>query len=316
MQSPTEAPVLLITFNRPKYLKEVLAALREAHVRRLLVFRDGPRPQNETDIKAGEEIERLVKNIEWPCEITTNFMNNNLGCGWGPFTAISWAFQYTDRLIILEDDCVPVPAFFKFCNYLLEKYKVDDRVRHISGYSQFSDDPVFSKYDYIFTQYAPTWGWATWKRVWDDCDMHERLIAPFFKRGGFRGQFSSRKEDNYFNNYYWRRPAPLLESTHSWDYQYAVHSKMNGALSVVPAKNLINYIGVEGTHGSDSSYYELSASPDFEIRREPGDITMFPHYEYRYFRKYCSMPLLRGIKMLLRQLKNKYIGRPDFPAAK
>lgn len=316
MQSITETPVLVIAFNRPKYLKEVLAALREAEVKRLFVFRDGPRPNNEADKEAGKEIERLVKSVDWNCKVTTNFMNNNLGCGWGPFSAISWAFQYTDRLIILEDDCVPTPAFFIFCDYLLEKYKYNDKVRHISGYSQFSDDPIFQKYDYIFTQYAPTWGWATWKRVWDGCDLHERLIAPFFRNGGFKGQFATKKEDRYFNRYYWQRTSPLLEATHSWDYQYAVHSKMNGALSIVPAKNLIRYIGAEGTHATGSNAHELPSSADYEVKREPDAIAMIPEYEMRYFNKYCSMPFLRNIKMKLRRVKNKLIGRPDFPVAK
>ena len=316
MQLPVEAPVLLITFNRPKYLKEVLSALKKAKVSNLFVFRDGPRPMNEADRTAGNQIEELVKNIDWPCNVITNYMNNNLGCGWGPFTAISWAFQFTDRLIILEDDCVPTPAFFKFCNTLLEKYQNNLKVRHISGYSQFTDDEIFKRYDYIFTQYAPTLGWATWKRVWDNCDMHERLIAPFFKNGGFNGQFSTKKEDKYFNHYYWQRLSPLYEATHSWDYQYAVHSKMNGALSIIPAKNLINYIGMEGTHGSDKSYYELSASDDFVVSKHPNNIELIPEYEMTYFTRYCKTPLLRDIKFKLIRVKNRILGRPDFPAAK
>lgn len=316
MQSMDEAPVLIIAFNRPKYLKQVLSTLKQAGVKRLFVFRDGPRPLNQDDRRLGREIEEMVNAIDWPCDVKTNFLNNNLGCGWGPFTAISWAFQYTDRLIILEDDCVPSKSFFDFCNQFLEKYKDEPKVRHISGYSQFPESDIFRKYDYIFTQYAPTWGWATWKRVWDNCDMHERLIAPFFRNGGFKGQFSSAREDAYFNKYYWQRTSPLVESTHSWDYQYAVHSKMNGALSIVPAKNLIDYIGVEGTHGSDSSYYGLTASSDFEIQREPGFITLDKDYEMAYFKRYCTMPFLRSVKLLARRLKNKCFGRADFPAAK
>lgn len=316
MQSTGEAPVLLITFNRPQYLKQVLEALKNAKVANLYVFRDGPRPLNETDRIKGKEIEDLISRIDWSCNVKTNYLSNNLGCGWGPFTAISWAFQFTDRLIILEDDCVPAPAFFRFCNELLERYKSDSKVRHISGYSQFTDSEIFNRYDYIFTQYAPTLGWATWKRVWDNCDMHERLIAPFFANGGFKGQFSSNEEDQFFNNYYWQRRSPLLEATHSWDYQYAVHSKMNGALSIVPAKNLINYIGVDGTHGSDESYYRLQAIEDFAAEHIPEEICLIPEYETAYFRKYCSMPLLRRIKMFFIRFKNKTFGRPDYPAAK
>ena len=109
-----KTPVLLIAFNRPDYTRQMLNALKISNVENLLVFRDGPRPMNNHDKVACEEVKNLVENIDWQCSVKTNFMNNNLGCGWGPFTAISWAFQYTDRLIILEDDCIPVPAFFFF----------------------------------------------------------------------------------------------------------------------------------------------------------------------------------------------------------
>lgn len=307
-----KTPVLLIAFNRPDYTRQMLNALKISNVENLLVFRDGPRPMNNHDKVACEEVKNLVENIDWQCSVKTNFMNNNLGCGWGPFTAISWAFQYTDRLIILEDDCIPVPAFFSFCEYLLKKYKDNNNVRHISGYSQFPDSKAFNSYDYIFTQYAPTWGWATWKRVWDNFDLQERLIQPFFKGGGFTNQFATKREAKFFNDYYWRRPNPLFEVTHSWDYQYAVHSKMNGALSIVPAKNLIQYIGEEGTHPADQSYYKLKTSNNFIIKREPQDIMLDAEYEMTYFEKYCSVPFLRRIKFALILFKNRLFGRPDF----
>lgn len=307
-----QTPVLLITFNRPSCVSRMIDALRDARIEELYVFKDGPRPLNEEDRILGGQIKEIISTIDWPCRVVTNYMNNNLGCGFGPYSAISWAFQYTERLIILEDDCIPTRAFIDFCNYLLEKYKDDSKVRHISGYSQFENAEVFERYDYVFTQYAPTWGWATWKRVWDDFDMQERLIKPFFKKGGFTNQFSSRKESRYFNQYYWNRVSPLYEMTHSWDYQYAVHSKMNGALSIVPAKNLIRYIGDIGTHSSGNNSLELPVSNSFKVLNEPNKIALDSAYEQLYFNKYCSVPILRRIELLLLRIKNRVFGRPDF----
>lgn len=306
------SPVLLITFNRPIYVRKVVDALRLAKVAKLFVFKDGPRPQNIDDRNKSFEIEQIISGIDWECDVKTNYMQNNLGCGYGPFTAISWAFQYTDQLIILEDDCVPSVPFFDFCSYLLNKYQNDERVRHISGYSQFQDAEIFKRYDYVFTQYAPTWGWATWKRVWNDMDMQERLIKPFFANGGFTNQFSTPVEARFFNNYYWRRTSPLFEATHSWDYQYAVHSKMNGALSIVPSKNLIQYIGEEGTHPASRDFYKLLSNCTYEIKKEPINVSMDSAYEQLYFQKYCTIPFLRNVKLNLIQLKNRLFGRPDF----
>ena len=60
-----KTPVLLITFNRPKYTKEVLAALKTANVKNLYVFKDGPRPFNNDDKVNSKEIENLdlIKQI-------------------------------------------------------------------------------------------------------------------------------------------------------------------------------------------------------------------------------------------------------------
>lgn len=299
-----KTPVLLITFNRPTYTQKVLDALKDAKVSHLLIFKDGPRPNNQSDYKASKAIENMIDLIDWPCEIKTNFMNNNLGCGFGPYSAISWAFQYTDRLIILEDDCVPSTSFFAYCDYLLEKYKDDKRIRHISGFSPISNVKIFDKYDYIFTQYAHTWGWATWKRVWDNIDIQQRPVKSFFKNGGFNGQFLSKAEDKFFNKVYWSRESSIKESMHSWDYQYAVQSKMNGALSIVPAKNLISNIGVIGTHATGHvPYYE--SYDDYKITKEPKEIAMDSEYENINFKKESNLGFKRYLKMFILLMRNK-----------
>lgn len=308
-----ETPVLLITFNRPGYTRIMLEALKAANVKNLYLFKDGPRPYNENDKIKSKEIEELINNIDWECNVTTNYMNNNLGCGWGPYSAISWAFQYVDRLIILEDDCIPTKAFFEYCSYLLEKYKDSDKIRHISGRNMYSEHPIFNKYDYIFTQYAPTWGWATWKKVWDNFSLHEQHeIKPFFKKGGFTNQFASKKETKFFNEWYYNRPSPIHESLHSWDYQFSVHSRINGALVICPAKNLIKYIGVEGTHNSDNIHFEIETDENFKVSKEPNEIAFIPEFEKDYFERYINITFKYRIKTLLNKIKYTLFGRPDF----
>lgn len=308
-----DKPVLLITFNRPKYTAIVLEALKKAGVKKLYIFKDGPRPFNENDKILSREIEKIIKEIDWAEELHTNFLNNNLGCGYGPYTAISWAFQNEEELIILEDDCVPSLSFFKYCSYLLDKYKDNHKVRHISGRSVFSEHKVFKNNDYIFSQYAPTLGWATWKRVWENFSLNENVtIKPFFNNGGFTNQFSSVKEKSFFNNFYYNRKSPLKEVLHSWDYQFSVFSRINGALAIVPAKNLIKYIGIEGTHYSDNYHFEIEAVDDFSINNEPKSVKFCEEFEKDYFKKYINVGFKYNFKSLINRIKIKLIGRPDF----
>lgn len=308
-----ETPVLLITFNRPQYTKEVLAALKTANVKNLYVFKDGPRPFNNDDKTNSKEIEKLISNIDWECNVTTNYMNNNLGCGWGPYSAISWAFQYVDRLIILEDDCVPTKSFFEYCTYLLEKYKDEPKVQRLSGRCLYSEHNVFKKYDYIFTQYAPTLGWATWKRVWDNFSLNEKFeIKPFFEQGGYTNQYSSKEENKFNNDLYYNRRAPLKDMLHAWDYQFAVHSRISGALSICPSKNLIQYIGFEGTHISDKIHFEIKAIEDYTIKNEPTEICMISEFEKYAFQHRFKPTIKYKIKTFLNKIRFKIFGRPDF----
>ena len=279
-----DTAVLLITFNRPQYAAQVLAALKETRVKRLYVFKDGPRPFNEEDKKASLEVEKLVDNIDWPCDVKTNYLNNNLGCGWGPYTAISWAIKNEEKLIILEDDVVPSMSFFEYMNFVLEKYRDDDRVNFASSWCFSPEDEVFIDRDYTFTEYAPTLGWGTWKRVWDNFSLNEKYsLKPFFQRGGFTNQFASKEENAYQNTKYKIRKNPLGESFHSWDYQFYVHCRINGALGIIPSKTLIQYVGKEGTHHTDDSFFEVKAANDYKIEKIPDVVALNSDFEYRIF---------------------------------
>ena len=188
-----EAPVLLITFNRTDTTLRVFNAIRKAKPPKLYVFNDGPRKNNENDRKAREEINQIIDKIDWKCDLTLFFPEKGFGPGFGPANAISWAFEKEDRLIILEDDCVPSQPFFSFCNHILEKYNDDTRVWLVSGRSHQQGSKFFEKQDYIFSHYGHTWGWATWKRCWDHFDLEMKKWPDFYQNGGFSNVFCSEK---------------------------------------------------------------------------------------------------------------------------
>ena len=124
----SNVPVLMVFFNRSEPLKQVFEAVRKAKPTKLFLAQDGAREGNKKDIQNVQECREVVRNIDWDCEVYTNFSEVNLGCGGRMSSAISWAFEYVDRLMILEDDCVPCQDFFPFCEELLERYKDDVRV--------------------------------------------------------------------------------------------------------------------------------------------------------------------------------------------
>ena len=123
--------VLFLIFNRPAETRIVLEQLRQQQVRNLYVAADGPRANNESDVKHCAECRELINSIDWECNVVTLFRNENLGCGRAVSDAITWFFSHEEMGIILEDDCLPSDSFFRFCSNLLQYYKNEPSVMHI-----------------------------------------------------------------------------------------------------------------------------------------------------------------------------------------
>lgn len=309
MNINVESPVLLIIFNRPDTTTQVFEAIRKAKPNKLYISADAPRDGNRNDQINCEKTREIVKNIDWECEIKYRFLDKNLGCGNGPATAISWAFENEDRLIILEDDCVPSLPFFGFCNYCLEKYINDERVWIVSGRSHHESSRFFVDQDYIFSHYGHTWGWATWKRCWIHFDIDMKKWNSFIKQGGFLNSFFSKEEGNYFNNLYSRLSTDQELKTHVWDSQHVLGIHMQGGISITPSKNLIQNIGNIGTHTTiDQKNDRLKASDDFKIEKEPifilanreFDLYHFRHHIIAIFRKtpFYKRLIKKGLRII------------------
>ena len=156
----TQNAVLFIVFNRPETAGIVFDAIRQAKPPRLYIAADGPRSGNESEVALCKEVREIASSVDWECEVKTLFREENLGCRFGPNSAIDWFFESEYSGIILEDDCLPHPDFFKYCDWALTEFKDNPKIWHING-NNF-DCPV-SHYDrnVCFTSLPQVWGWAT-----------------------------------------------------------------------------------------------------------------------------------------------------------
>lgn len=160
-----KSAVLFLVFNRPEPTARVFEAIRYARPPRLYVAADGPRVQREGEGELVRRVRQIATTVDWPCSVYTLFREHNLGCKRAVSEAISWFFENEEQGIILEDDCLPNPDFFSFCDVLLERYKDDPRVWMITG-NNFQDGQKRGNGSYYFSRYSHIWGWATWRRAW------------------------------------------------------------------------------------------------------------------------------------------------------
>ncbi len=161
-----KSSIAIIIFNRPDHAKQLRKRLRSQESRELFVISDGARDGRAEEIELVKECRQIFK--DWPGTIHTLYATNNMGCKSRVSSGLDWVFSYTDQAIILEDDCLPHPDFFRFCDEMLEAYSENKAVMSICGTKTFPQKA--NKSDLIFTKYASSWGWATWKRAWDQYD--------------------------------------------------------------------------------------------------------------------------------------------------
>jgi hypothetical protein len=159
---------------------------------------------------------------------------------------IGWFFQNVAEGVILEDDCLPHPSFFRFCREMLEFYRHDTRVMMICGDNKRVRVPKNGE-SYYFSRLVHIWGWATWKRAWAYYDA-ELKTFPLFKTQGRIGHLFSDPDIQRF----WLENFDLVHQRKldTWDYQWVYTVFVQGGLSIMPCVNLVGNIGFgrEATH--------------------------------------------------------------------
>ena len=243
-----KSAVTLIFFNRPDTLQKVFEKVREAKPPKLFLVQDGAREGNLTDAERIRQCRQVVERIDWECEVYKDYSETNLGCGVRPQSGITWVLSQVDSTIILEDDCVPDPSFFAYCDEMLERYANDERISYISGLNHF-EEWDFGGSSYGFTKRGAIWGWATWKRAWDRYDYAVDSINSKYLQKQLRFALGNDLERLDL----WMQTNALVKNNTKisyWDVQWGFVKYTQSQLVIVPRNNLINNIGV----GVDSTH--------------------------------------------------------------
>jgi len=232
-------PVVFFVFKRPASTKSFLALMKSAGINKIYVFADGPRSgedKKDTDLVRINISDFAKANPG--VHIITKFSPKNIGLKQNIITGLNQVFKYEEAAIVMEDDCLPTPDFFRFTREMLGKYKNNDRVMSVNGTSTGGD--FHSSYD--FTKYSQCWGWATWRRAWKrydwtlskfDKDMWQVLVKNLRMNGLLR--------------WYWYTILTVVKSgwISTWDYQWSFAHFYHDGLAIAPSVNLVKNIGFD-----------------------------------------------------------------------
>lgn len=246
-----EVPVVMIAFNRPDHVRRTLERVREAKPIELFLVVDAPRPDRPDDVEPCAAVRRELDAIDWDCKIHRRYAEANLGCEANIELGLDWVFAQVDRAIILEDDCVADPTFFRYCAELLDRHADDDLVWHIAGSTSPVPREFFGDDSYAFSYIGAVWGWASWSRAWkahratfsrDHATSANGHTAPpeWTKRPTpARNAVMTGAGHRYFTD--------VAESTNGnvfgWDSYWWLSTIVHSGLAITPTVNMVENIG-------------------------------------------------------------------------
>ena len=311
-----QTPVVLLIFNRPDTTAKVLAEIAKAKPAKLFVVADGPRPHHPTDSEMCAATRAIINRVDWECKVVLNYSDVNLGCQKRVSSGLDWVFEQTEEAIILEDDCIPDPSFFRFCTDLLDCYRDDERILMISG-NNFQFGYRRTEYSYYYSKCFHIWGWATWRRAWQLYDG-EMSNWELIKSGNWLRDIlqQSPRIENYWANVF---ESVYQGKINSWAYRWLLTCWLQNGTCILPSINLVSNIGFGSNSTHTNSAGSLLANIpaktiDFPLRHPPIMVHDTVADQFTHHRIYTKPTRLRywyrllhfykyGVKFAKRMLK-------------
>ena len=309
-----DVAVLLIIFSRTETLKRTFGAIRQCRPSRLFIYQDGPR--NDQEALKLEAARQIVDDseIDWECDVQRSYHNENSGAWLSNHKAQTWAFSLADKVIVLEDDSTPSLSFIPFCKEMLDRYEYDERITMIAGFNH--EEQTDAPYDYLFTTAFSIWGWASWRRVFERCEVGYPIADDAFNMHQLEAYVANRHEGGkeMLKKLYKHKASgnPIYE-TLIW-----TACTLNSGLTIVPTKNLIHNTAVseESAHFQSSlntlpkAMQRLLTMPSHELQwplRHPKYVIENVEYKRRIYRimawGHPWVKIGRSIEELIRNLR-------------
>ena len=240
-----KTPLLVLAYNRQDKMRRLLDALRAVKAPTIMIAVDGPKPGNAADAAKVRAVQELVGTIDWTDDVQVRFRPVNVGLRASVADAVSWATSEHGQTMVIEDDALPGPDFVPYSAAMLERFRDDERIAHISGYNLVPPQRLVSSRGSRLTLYPESFAWATWDRAWKHYDptlewANNVSLDDLAKVTGDR--VSAARWKQHFGD-------ARAERISTWAYRWIASMWSQGALVLSPNQNLVKYIGYdEGTH--------------------------------------------------------------------
>ena len=298
------APIVLFVYNRPKHTRRTLAALEKnalASDSLLYIISDGPK--NAHAVESVNQVRAIIREPWEFKHITIIERAKNIGLADNIIDGVTRIVNQHGRIIVLEDDLETSPQALHYFNDALDCYADTERVMQISGYMYPVQYPRRLPKTFFF-RVANSWGWATWKRAWDDFNPDIEALTAGFRRRDIK-RFSIDGTENF-----WKQvKAFKAGKINSWAIRWYLSVFNKNGLVLYPRHSMTQNIGTDGsgTHSDLDQAYRVELETS-RVKYFPTEIEEHKKaYEsIKYFYTHRKGNILeRLVRYLMKKFKRK-----------
>lgn len=252
------APIALFVYQRIEETRLTVRALQNnelAAVSDLFIFSDAPR--SSAAVNNVSEVRKFIRTIQGFKSVTIIERENNYGLSKSIVDGVHTLIDQFGKVIVVEDDLETSPYFLTFMNDGLSFYEHDERVISIHGYVYPVKGTLPTSF---FLKGADCWGWATWKRGWDQYVNDGTVLLERLKRANKKYQF------DFNGSYPYTRmlKQQINGKNDSWAVRWYASAFLNNKLTLYPGRSLVNNISSDhlGTHTKHLTAFQSRLSTE------------------------------------------------------
>lgn len=255
--------IAIISFNRPRYLEEVLRSLllNDLTGSSVYCFQDGHVTKSGIEVAKEKDIEENIALFKSYFPNGTLYVSPyNLGVAlhFDKIETLLFEVEKYDRVIFLEDDLVLQPNYISVLKLMFDMFGDDGRVGMISAYGAKTDNSLENQRNNNkkLAQMRHNWGFGLTRQWWEKRQPFVREYLEKFMIGkeyrkrdsvGIRNWILKKGEESETIKTYFEK-RDIANYPTSQDGIKNLSTLNNKAVRITCYPNLAKYIGKEGLH--------------------------------------------------------------------
>lgn len=248
-------PVLIPTLNRYEHLKRLIESLgHNTHAKETVLVIGLDYPPSDKYVDGWKRIKEYLPTVTGFKDVKILCAQENLGVRGNMSSLMNYVKTIGyDAYIVTEDDNEFSPCFLDYMNKALMKFKNDDRVVSVSGYT-WDHIKINSKKNVMLVTGMAAWGIGRWfdKEIYKDIDYYFNILESFQQ-----SLFCACKMPSAFLTLL----AMIRRGTKYGDAMSAVYCLINNKYELMPTYSLVRNWGDDGSglHCGQESRNHLKA---------------------------------------------------------